>query len=75
MMTTTKAFGITRPGDHFGATQSPATQSPATQQPATQQPAPQIEAQKFAILSEALKKFMNNEITQEQLKTIQDSLK
>lgn len=64
-MTTAKAFGITRPGDHFGATQSPATQ----------QTVPQIDAQKFAIISEALKKFMNNEITQEQLKTIQDSLK
>lgn len=64
-MTTTKAFGITRPGDHIGATQSPTTQ----------QPVPQIDAGKFAILSEALKKFMNNEISQEQLKTIQDSLK
>lgn len=69
MMTTAKAFGITRPGDHLGTSQY------QQHSPAEQQPVPQIDAQKFAIISEALKKFMNNEITQEQLKTIQDSLK
>lgn len=64
MMTTAKAFGITRPGDHLAATQF--------QQ---QQQAEQVDAKKFEILSEAIKKFMNNEITQEQLTTIQNSLK
>lgn len=62
MMTTAKAFGITRPGDHLATTQF-------------QQQAEQVDAKKFEILSEALKKFMNNEITQEQLTTIQNSLK
>jgi hypothetical protein len=69
MMTTAKAFGITRPGDHLGTSQY------QQNSPAEQQSASQVEAQKFSILSEALKKFMNNEITQEQLKTVQDSLK
>lgn len=63
MMTTAKAFGITRPGDHLATTQF------------QQQQAQQVDAKKFEILSEALKKFMNNEITQEQLTTIQNSLK
>ncbi len=63
MMTTAKTFGITRPGDHLAATQF------------QQQQAQQVDAKKFEILSEALKKFMNNEITQEQLTTIQNSLK
>lgn len=62
-MTTTKTFGITRPGDNIQHTQF--------NQPAQQN----IDEQKFKILSEAIQKFMNKEITQEELKIIQDSLK
>ena len=66
MMTTSKAFGITRPGDHFAITQA------VPQQAAPQQ---NIESEKFKILSEAIQKFMNKEINKAELETIQNSLK
>lgn len=62
MMTTAKTFGITRPGDHIAATQS-------------QQSQQQIDGKKFDILSEAIKKYMNGEISKEQLEIVQNSLK
>jgi predicted XRE-type DNA-binding protein len=65
MMTTSKAFGITRPGDHIANSQF-------VQQAA---PAQNIEAEKFKILSEAIQKFMNKEISKAELETIQNSLK
>jgi hypothetical protein len=65
MMTTSKAFGITRPGDHIANSQF-------VQQAA---PAQNIEAEKFKILSEAIQKFMNKEISKTELETIQNSLK
>jgi hypothetical protein len=65
MMTTAKTFGITRPGDHFAHTQG---------QPAPL-PAQNIEAEKFKILSEAIQKFMNKEISKGELEIIQNSLK
>lgn len=64
-MTTSKAFGITRPGDHIANSQF-------VQQAA---PAQNIEAEKFKILSEAIQKFMNKEISKTELETIQNSLK
>lgn len=66
MMTTAKAFGITRPGDHIAQTQ-------AVQQQVEQKPNPDTE--KFKILSEAVVKFMNKEITKAELEKIQSSLK
>lgn len=70
MMTTSKAFGIIRPGDHLANTQFvPAQAAPA---PA---PAQNIEAEKFKIISEAIQKFMNKEINKAELETIQNSLK
>jgi len=66
MMTTTKAFGIVRPGDHIGQTQAV---------PAQPSPQPNIEAEKFKIISEAIQKFMNKEISKGELETIQNSLK
>ena len=66
MMTTAKAFGITRPGDHFAHTQA-VPQAPTTQS--------NVEAEKFKILSEAIQKFMNKEISKAELETIQNSLK
>lgn len=67
MMTTKSAFGITRPGDHFANTQGQPLTSPA--------PAQNIEAEKFKILSEAIQKFMNKEISKSELEAIQNSLK
>lgn len=67
MMTTSKAFGIIRPGDHIANSQF-------IQQPAPA-PAPNVEAEKFKILSEAIQKFMNKEISKSELETIQNSLK
>lgn len=66
MMTTSKAFGITRPGDHFANTQA-VPQAPTPQQV--------VDAEKFKILSEAIQKFMNKEINKSELETIQNSLK
>ncbi len=68
-MTTKSAFGITRPGDHFANTQGQPLTPPA---PA---PAQNIEAEKFKILSEAIQKFMNKEISKSELEAIQNSLK
>jgi hypothetical protein len=67
MMTTSKAFGITRPGDHIANSQFV--------QQAAPEPAPNIEAEKFKIISEAIQKFMNKEISKAELETIQNSLK
>lgn len=67
MMTTKSAFGITRPGDHFSHTQGQPLTSPA--------PAQNIEAEKFKLLSEAIQKFMNKEISKSELEAIQNSLK
>lgn len=66
-MTTKSAFGITRPGDHFANTQGQPLTPPA--------PAQNVEAEKFKILSEAIQKFMNKEISKAELETIQNSLK
>lgn len=66
MMTTAKAFGIVRPGDHIGHTQAV---------PAQPSPQPNIEAEKFKLLSEAIQKFMNKEISKSELEIIQNSLK
>lgn len=66
-MTTKSAFGITRPGDHFANTQGQPSTPPA--------PAQNIEAEKFKILSEAIQKFMNKEISKGELEIIQNSLK
>lgn len=60
-MTTSSAFGITRPGDHIARTQAA--------------PAQNIEAEKFKLLAEAVQKFMNKEISKTELETIQNSLK
>jgi hypothetical protein len=67
MMTTAKAFGITRPGDHFANSQAVPQPAPA--------PTQNIEAEKFKILSEAIQKFMNKEISKGELEIIQNSLK
>jgi hypothetical protein len=74
MMTTTTAFGIHRPSsDH--------TAHPPQPPPAPEPPKPVIvevvdeRAEKFTVLSEALKKFMERKITKEELRIIQDSLK
>lgn len=64
MMTTAKTFGIVRPNEHF-----------VQKQDEQQERDDHTNSKKFEILSEALKKFMNNEITQEQLSVIQNSLK
>jgi len=66
MMTTAKAFGIVRPGDHIGHTQAV---------PAQPSPQQNVEAEKFKLLSEAIQKFMNKEITKAELEMIQNSLK
>lgn len=66
-MTTAKAFGITRPGDHFANTQAVPQQAPTPQQ--------NVDAEKFKILSEAIQKFMNKEISKAELETIQNTLK
>lgn len=64
-MTTAKAFGITRPGDHFANTQAVPQQAPQSN----------VDAEKFKILSEAIQKFMNKEISKAELETIQNTLK
>ena len=66
MMTTSKAFGIVRPGDHLANTQFI---------PAQAAPQQNVEAEKFKLLSEAIQKFMNKEINKAELETIQNSLK
>lgn len=60
MMTTSKVFGISRPGDNA------APPAPSTEQ---------VDAQKFAVLKDALERFMKKEITQAELEVIQNSLK
>jgi hypothetical protein len=74
MMTTSSAFGIHRPSsDH--------TAHPPQPSPTPEPPKPVIvevvdeRAEKFTVLSEALKKFMERKITKEELRIIQDSLK
>jgi hypothetical protein len=74
MMTTSSAFGIHRPSsDH--------TAHPPQPSPTPEPPKPVIvevvdeRAEKFTVLSEALKKFMEKKITKEELRIIQDSLK
>jgi hypothetical protein len=76
MMTTSSAFGIHRPSsDH---TAHPPQPPPA---PAPEPPKPVIvevvdeRAEKFTILSEALKKFMEKKISKEELRIVQESLK
>lgn len=71
MMTTSKVFGINRPGDHIAQSQAIA-QNADTEIKNEQQ---RIESEKFKLLQEALTKFLNKEITKAELEVIQTSLK
>jgi hypothetical protein len=65
MMTTSTAFGITRPGDYIAQSQQAPQQAPQQN----------VDTEKFKILSEAIQKFMNKEINKADLEIIQNSLK